>query len=120
MNSDSARDLGQVSLLVISLSIAFLSAMTLIGDVAGNLIQQQRLKNLADSAALAGAQELEFNAGLACSTAESLVIVTQDVQFYCEVSDSSINLELRQPSKSSLVRFFNSTLTATAKAGLAR
>jgi hypothetical protein len=52
---------GQISILVLAISIALLSGTCLVGAIAQILVTQQRLNSKAESIALAGAQELEFN-----------------------------------------------------------
>jgi secretion/DNA translocation related TadE-like protein len=117
MNSDSSNESGQVTLLVLAFIIGTLSLLPVIGSVAWSLIEQQRLNNLADSAALSGAMELEFNTQGACSHAESLVSQNKDMYFQCDVSGDEIRIQLRL-ANNGMMRLIRSELTAESKAGL--
>ena len=102
-----------------ALAIALLSTLSVIGVIAQGLIQQQKLNNLADAAALAGAQEIEFNPGAACIQVELLVNRTPETQFSCELNSESIFIELTQPTTSNVLRIFRPVLVSSVRAGLA-
>lgn len=106
-------------MLVLALAIALLSTLSVIGVIAQGLIQQQRLNNLADAAALAGAQEIEFNPGAACIQVELMVNRTTETQFSCELNGEHIYVDLTQPTSSNVLRLFRPAIFSSAHAGLA-
>jgi secretion/DNA translocation related TadE-like protein len=113
------NDSGQITVLAIALFVGLLALLPIAANISNLLIAQQRLNSLADAAALAGAQELEFNNPAVCEVAASFVNSAPDIAISCSVSPSAIQVTLVTPAAKSILNPVISKLTATARAGIA-
>lgn len=119
MNLVNENDEGQITLLVIALTSCLIALLPIIGVIARSTFHQQKLNNLADASALAGAQELEFNPAGVCIEAKQVLATRTDIQFECELINSGVQISLGVDQESDLLRLFKPRLTATSIAGLA-
>jgi secretion/DNA translocation related TadE-like protein len=110
---------GQVTVLAIALFVGLLALLPIAANISNLLIAQQRLNSLADASALAGAQELEFNNPSACEVAASFVNINLNIEIFCSVSPSAIQVALVTSAPKSILNPFISKLSATARAGIA-
>ncbi len=118
MNLVKENDEGQITLLVVALTSCLIALLPIIGVVARSTLHQQQLNNLADAAALAGAQELEFNPAGVCIEAQLVLAARPDVQFQCEVTSFGVQVSLAADQESDLLSLLKPRLTSTAIAGL--
>ena len=112
-------DSGQITVLAIALFVGLLTLLPIAADISNLLIAQQQLNSLADPAALAGAQELEFNNPSACEVSTNFVNIAQDIEIFCLASKTDIQVTLVTPAPKSILNAFISKLSATARAGIA-
>ena len=117
---EKVNDSGQVTILMLALVLALLSALPIVGSISQTLVKQQRLNAAADSSALAGALELEFNQPQACEVARDFKVDFQSSTMSCESTSSKIKLVLRLPNTSSPMKYLFPILEATATAGIAQ
>lgn len=120
MSLDSERqpnDAGQVTILLLALALALLSSLPLLGAISGLIITQQRLNSVADSSAIAGAMELEFNQNQACETALNFKDNFADAVMTCEATEKRIKVTLRLPNTDFPSNFLLPNLVAIAIAG---
>lgn len=117
---EKANDSGQVTILMLALVLALLSALPILGSISQTLVNQQRLNAAADSSALAGARELEFNQLQACELAQDFKVDFPSSAMSCEATRSKIKLVLRLPNTSSPMKYLFPILEATAIAGIAQ
>lgn len=113
------NDSGQITVLAIALFVGLLALLPIAANISGLLIAQQRLNSMADAAALAGAQELEFNNLSACDVSTSFVNIARDIDIFCTVTPSAIQVTLETSAPKSVLNPFISKLSATARAGFA-
>lgn len=114
-----ASDSGQISILVLTASIALLAGTFLIGNFSGFLIEQQRLNTKAESVALAGAIELEFNQDQACLFAQEFSSLNYGLETKCKSDATTIQIELVQKNPNQLLFGVFSSISASARAGIA-
>ena len=112
-------DSGQISLLVLAASIALLAGTFLIGKISEALIAQQRLNAIAESVALAGAMELEFNQGKACSVAQEFSALNYGLEAKCKSDQTSIHIELTQKNPNPFLSVVFPNIYAYSRAGIA-
>jgi len=117
---EKVNDFGQVTILLLALVLALLSTLPIVGSIGQTLVIQQRLNSVADSSALAGALELEFNQPQACVVARDFTVDFPSSTLSCEVTNSKIKLVLRLPNTSSPMKYLFPILEATATAGIAQ
>lgn len=117
---EKVNDSGQVTILMLALVLALLSALPIVGSISQTIVKQQRLNAAADSGALAGALELEFNQPQACEAAQDFKVDFPSSTMSCEATSSKIKLVLRSPNTSSPMKYLFPILEATAIAGLAQ
>jgi len=117
---EKVSDSGQVTILMLALVLALLSALQILGSISETLVNQQRLNAAADSSALAGALELEFNQLQACEVARDFKVDFPSSTMSCEATSSKIKLVLRLPNTSSPMKYLFPILEATATAGIAQ
>ena len=117
---EKANDSGQATILMLALVLALFSALPIVGSISQTLVNQQRLNAAADSSALAGALELEFNQPQACEVARDFKVDFPSSTMSCEATSSKIKLVLRLPNTSSPMKFLFPILEATATAGIAQ
>jgi len=119
MSRLNKNDSGQISILVLAAAIALLSGTYLIGIVSDLLLAQQRLNYKAESVALAGAIELEFNRDQACAIAIDFSRSNYGIAADCINDATSVQISLTQRNPSP---FFNSvfpSIYASSRAGIA-
>lgn len=114
------KDSGQVTILLLALALALLSALPILAAIGQLVITQQRLNAAADSSALAGALELEFNQNQACDTARNFKVNFPSSTMSCEASESIIKVGLKLPNTFSPTGYLLPNLVATATAGIAQ
>jgi hypothetical protein len=117
---EKVNDFGQVTILLLALVLALLSTLPIAGSIGQTLVIQQRLNSVADSSALAGALELEFNQPQACEVARDFKVDFPSSTMSCEATSSKIKLVLRLPNTSSPMKYLFPILEATATAGIAQ
>jgi len=117
---EKVNDFGQVTILLLALVLALLSTLPIVGSIGQTLVIQQRLNSVADSSALAGALELEFNQLQACEVARDFKVDFPSSTMSCEATSSKIKLVLRLPNTSSPMKYLFPILEATATAGIAQ
>jgi hypothetical protein len=110
---------GQISILVLATAIAFLWGTIAIGTVAEVLVTQQRLNAKAESIALAGALELEFNQEQACATAQEFGSSNFDIRAECVSDSASIEILLSEPNPNRFLSVFLPNIQASSRAGIA-
>ena len=114
------KESGQVTILLLSLALAILSALPILATIGKLVITQQRLNAAADSSALAGALELEFNQSQACDTARNFKVNFPSLTMSCQASESIIKVELTLPNSDFSTRYLWPNIVATATAGIAQ
>jgi hypothetical protein len=110
---------GQVSILVLAATIAFLWGTLAIGMIAEVLVAQQRLNTKAEAIALAGALELEFNQEQACVTAQEFSNTNFSVKAGCQSDAASIEILLSEPNPNRFLTVFMPNIQASSRAGIA-
>jgi ABC-type transporter Mla MlaB component len=119
MLRSSKSESGQISILVLVISVAFLLGTFAIGMVAEVLVAQQRLNAKAESIALAGAQELEFNQDQACAFSQEFSASNFDLKAECLSKAMSIEILLSAPNPNRLLTIFMPSIQASSRAGIA-
>ena len=114
------NDSGQVTILLLALVLAILSALPILATISQLVITQQRLNATADASAMAGALELEFNHGQACETVRDFKMNFPSSIMSCQASESLIKVELKLPNTYFPTRFLLPNLVASATAGIAQ
>jgi secretion/DNA translocation related TadE-like protein len=109
---------GQISVLVLAISLAVLIGTCLMGAVAQVVVVQQRLNSKAESIALAGAQELEFNQAQACDVAREFSVDNFGLNANCISQPESIHVLISEPNPNPLLRTFVSFIYASSRAGV--
>lgn len=109
---------GQISILVLVISLALLATTCLIGAITQVVIVQQRLNTKAESIALAGAQELEFNQEQACDVAREFGATNYGLIVDCISTPESISILVSQPNPNLFLRTFLSSIYASSRAGI--
>lgn len=112
-------DSGQISILVLAISISLLIGTALIGMVAEVIVAQQRLNSKAEAIALAGAQELEFNQEQACAVAQEFSTANYGVTVECLSESTSIEILLSDLNPNRFLNLFLPKIQATSRAGIA-
>ena len=115
----SRGDSGQISILVLAISIALLMCTSLDGMIAEVLVAQQRLNSKAEAIALAGAQELEFNQEQACAVAHEFSNTNFGITPECLSDSASIEILVSKPNPSQFFSVFIPKIQATSRAGIA-
>lgn len=118
MFGNSKSDSGQISILVLAVSIALLATTSFIGMIAEALVAQQRLNSKAEAIALAGARELEFNQTQACEVAKDFGHRNFEVVGECLIYEASIEISLLEPNPSRILGTFIPNIQATSRAGI--
>jgi secretion/DNA translocation related TadE-like protein len=115
----SARnESGQISILVLAISLALLAGTCLVGTIAQVVVAQQQLNAKAESIALAGAQELEFNQSQACDVAKEFSTTNYGLFVDCILGPESISILVSQPNSNRFLRTFFSSIYASSRAGI--
>lgn len=115
----SKSDSGQISILVLAISIVLLMSTSLIGMVAEVLVAQQRLNSQAEAIALAGAQELEFNRDQACAVANRFSITNFGLNPECFSKAASIEILILEPNPNRFLGVVLPNIQAASRAGIA-
>lgn len=110
---------GQISILVLAMSIVLLSGTFAIGMLSEVLVVQQRLNAKAEAIALAGALELEFNQDQACSVAQEFSTKNFGTNAQCVAESASIEISLSEPNPNQHLRVFMPNIQASSRAGIA-
>jgi hypothetical protein len=110
---------GQISILVLVMSVAFLLGTFAIGMVAVVLVAQQRLNTKAESIALAGAQELEFDFDNSCSVAKQFGFLIFGLTVECAAQGTSIEILISEPNPNRIFSVFMPNIQASSRAGIA-
>lgn len=110
---------GQISILVLVITIAFLCGTLVIGMLAEVLVAQQRLNAKAEAIALAGALELEFNQEQACGFAQQFSTSNFDIKAECVSDSASIEILLSAANPNRFLSEFLPNIEASARAGIA-
>ena len=110
---------GQISILVVATTIAFLLGTTAIGMISEVLVARQRLNAKAEAIALAGARELEFNQVQACAFAQEFSTSNFDIEAECVSDSASIEILLSEPNPNRFLSEFLPNIEASSRAGIA-
>ena len=119
MDCTTKSESGQISILVLAAASAFLLGTIAIGILAEVLVAQQRLNAKAESIALAGALELEFNQEQACGVAQEFSTKNFGIKPECVVDSASIEILLSEPNPNRFLSVFLSNIQASSRAGIA-
>jgi secretion/DNA translocation related TadE-like protein len=92
MLRSTKNESGQISILVLAISLAMLAGTCLVGTIAQVVVAQQRLNTKAELIALAGAQELEFNQAQACDAAKEFSATNYGLIVDCISEPESISI----------------------------
>ena len=109
---------GQISILVLAISLALLAGTCLVGAIVQVLVSQQRLNTKAESIALAGAQELEFNQVQACDVAREFSTTNYGLIVDCISTPESIGIVISVPNLNPLLHNFFPFIYASSRAGI--
>jgi hypothetical protein len=101
------------------MSVAFLLGTFAIGMTAEVLVAQQRLNAKAESIALAGAQELEFDFDNSCSVATQFGLHNFGLTVECASQGTSIEIRISEPNPNQLLSAFLPNIQASSRAGIA-
>jgi Putative Flp pilus-assembly TadE/G-like len=110
---------GQITILVLAVSLALLAAACLVGGLAQVMVTQQRLNTKADSIALAGAQELEFNQANVCNFAKVFSAENFGMDAACIARSDRIEILLSEPNPNPFLGKILPNIYATSRAGIA-
>ena len=110
---------GQVSILVLVLITVFLAATIVIGMFAEVLVAQQRLNSKAETIALAGAIELEFNRDQACAAAQDFSTTNFGITAECVSQVASIEILLTESNPNRFLSVYIPRIQASSRAGIA-
>ena len=110
---------GQISILILAISLALLFGTYFAGAVAQVVVEQQRLNTKAESIALAGAQELEFNRVQACDVAKEFSAANYGLIAHCISQPESVHISLTKPISNPILGFVFPNIYASSRAGIA-
>ncbi len=110
---------GQITILVLVISSALLAGTCLVGMIAQVLVAQQRLNVKAESIALAGAQELEFNQAQACEVAREFGAKNFGINADCISQAVSVEILLSEPNPNPFLSAILPNIYASSRAGIA-
>ena len=119
MDRTTKSESGQISILVLATTIAFLWVTIAIGMLAEVLVAQQRLNAKAEAIALAGALELEFNQDQACAVADEFSTTNFGINAQCLADSTNIEILLSEPNPNRFLSVFLSNIQASSRAGIA-
>ena len=119
MSRLAKNESGQISILTLVSALALLGATCLVGALAQVLVAQQRLNSTAESIALAGAQELEFNQARACDVAKEFSAVNYGLTADCILQPEGIHIALSEPISSPYFGPIITDIYASSRAGIA-
>ena len=110
---------GQISILVLATTTAFLWGTLAIGMLAEVLVAQQRLNAQAEAIAIAGAFELEFKQEQACTFAQQFSTSNFDIKAECVSDSATIEILLAEPNPNRFLSKFLPNIEASSRAGIA-
>ena len=110
---------GQITILVLAISLALLAGTCSLGALSQVMVAQQRLNAKAESTALAGAQELEFNQTQACDVAKEFSAKNFGLNAECILLTGSINIRLLESNPNLFLSKLLPNIHATSRAGIA-
>ena len=110
---------GQITVLVLAVTLALLAATFLIGGLAQVMVTHQRLNTKADSIALAAAQELEFDQVNACNVAREFSAINFGLDANCIAQFDRIEISLSEPNSNPFLSKILPNIYATSRAGIA-
>ncbi len=119
MPRSTESEAGQVSILVLVMAVGFLLGTFAIGMVAEVLVAQQRLNAKAETVALAGAQELEFDFENSCSVAKQFGFLNFGLTVECAAQGTSIEISISESNPNQLLSAFLPNIQARSRAGIA-
>jgi hypothetical protein len=119
MFNNARRESGQITILVLAIFIGLLAGTCLIGALAQVLVAQQRLNTKAESTALAGAQELEFNQVGACNVASEFSTINYGLNVDCIAQSDRIEILLSEPNPNPFLSKVLPNIYTTSRAGIA-
>lgn len=108
-----------MSILVLAISLALLLGTCLVGAIAQVIVTQQRLNSKAESIALAGAQELEFNEAQACDVAKEFAIINFGLDADCITQIGSIEILILESNLNPIFEAVLPNIYASSRAGIA-
>jgi len=109
---------GQISILVLAISFALLLGTCLVAAIAQVMVTQQRLNSKAESIALAGAQELEFNEAQACDVAKVFAITNYGLDTDCITQPGIIEILISESNPSPIFKAVLPSIYASSRAGI--
>jgi hypothetical protein len=101
------------------MAVAFLLGTFAIGILSEVLVAQQRLNAKAESIALAGAQELEFDFEESCSVAKEFGFLNFGLAVECAAQGTSIEIRISEPNPNQILSAFLPNIQASSMAGIA-
>jgi secretion/DNA translocation related TadE-like protein len=110
---------GQISVLILAISLVLLFGTYFAGAVAQVIVEQQRLNTKAESTALAGAQELEFNGAQACDVAKEFSAANYGLIADCVLQPESVHISLTKPISNPFLGLIFPNIYASSRAGIA-
>lgn len=120
MSQLAKNESGQISILVLAISLALLSGTYFAGVLSQVIVEQQRLNTKAESIALAGAQELEFNRARACDEAKEFSDLNYGLTVDCTVQSESIHIAISKPISNPFLGLIIPNIYASSRAGIAK
>ena len=109
---------GQISILVLAISFALLLGTCLVAAIAQIMVTQQRLNSKAESIALAGAQEMEFNEAQACDVAKVFAITNYGLDADCITQPGFIDILISESNPSPVFKAVLPSIYASSRAGI--
>jgi hypothetical protein len=119
MSRRAKNESGQISILVLAISLALLFGTYFVGAVAQVIVEQQRLNTKAESIALVGAQELEFNRVQACDVAKEFSAANYGLIADCISQPESVHISLTRPISNPFLGLIFPNIYASSRAGIA-
>ena len=119
MLESKKHESGQIAILILATIIAFLLGTFVIGMFAEVLVAQQRLNAKAETIALAGALELEFNQDQACTVALEFAATNFGIRTECVSDLVSVEILLSDLNPNRFLSAFMPNIQARSRAGIA-
>ena len=109
---------GGVTVIVIALGVSFLSVLTCLISFESVVLQQHKLNLQADSVALAAATRIIDAPNQVCDEARTFAQRNRVVLESCKSTSLTVSITIRETLKSPPFRFWKSSLSASARAGI--
>lgn len=109
---------GQISILVLAISLLLLGGTVLVGAIAQVIVAQQRLNTKAEVIALAGAHELELNQEQACNVAKEFSATNYALNADCIAQVESVEILLSVPNPNPFLSAIIPKIYASSRAGI--